>query len=337
MRRAQSWFLVVSGSALACLLSGCGREEMTPPEALAVADTPSVRALPFRLTQVKTFGALPAGAAGICSGPDGGVIVAGEAEVAVLGRDGSALRRWTISQPATCVAFDGADNVLVGHARSVSVFGRQGNSRGSWGKAGRGEGEMWLVRGISVSGANVYVADAGNRCVHRFAADGDFIATLGRRDREAGIPGIVVPSGYLDCVTIEEDGVLVTNPGRWLVERYSGTGELKAAFGKRGLSAGQFPGCCNPTNIELLPGEPFLVAAADKSIPRVQVFSPNGEVMACTDADVFADDASGIDLARGVGLAFYALDTSRQTVVVLELEPAGPVAAAELEKSVRKP
>jgi hypothetical protein len=77
-------------------------------------------------------------------------------------------------------------------------------------------------------------------------------------------------------VTIGSDGLLrATNPGRHRVELYTPDGDLELAWGQPGAAIENFCGCCNPTDIALLPNG--RTVTFEKGIPRVKVYSDTGD------------------------------------------------------------
>lgn len=221
------------------------------------------------------------------------IYVAGDEEVRVYDSAGRPLGSWPTGGPARCVAVGQSGTVYVGLRRRVETYHPAGTPLAAWGQAGREPGRLDEVTGIAVAEPNVYVADAGNRCVHRFATDGDFVLELGKRDPEAGVPGIIVPSPYLDCAIDAEGVVHVTNPGRLQVERYTADGRYLGAWGRSGNRLDQFWGCCNPTNLALAPGG--RVVTSEKGVNRVKVYDAAGTLRAVLGAEVFVPggDESG--------------------------------------------
>ena len=52
---------------------------------------------------------------------------------------------------------------------------------------------------------DVFAADAGNRVVLRYDKSGKLLGRIGEKNKERNVPGIVMPSPYLD-VTLARDG-----------------------------------------------------------------------------------------------------------------------------------
>ena len=99
-------------------------------------------------------------------------------------------------------------------------------------------------------------------------------AASARRTRSANIPGLIVPSPYLD-VKLARDGLLrVNNTGRHRVEAYTASGDLEFSWGKPPAAIEGFCGCCNPIGLALLPDGRYVTC--EKGLPRVKVYSPEG-------------------------------------------------------------
>jgi hypothetical protein len=231
---------------------------------------------------------------------------AGAEGVEVRSHGGSSWIEWPTSGPATCIALDGDDNVYVGQQTKIEVFAPKGELLRSWGKEGRGPGELNWVTGIVVFQANVLVADAGNRCIHRFDTTGDFIADIGKRDPEAGLDGLICPSPYLGLAVDKAGVIYVTNPGMTRVERYSLDGKLLGFWGEGGSQPQQFSGCCNPTSVALL-GDGRIVTA-EKIIPRVKVYDANGKMLAFIGPEHFTKEAAGLGLAIDSAGRLFVMD-----------------------------
>ncbi len=308
--------------AAALLLAGCGGSDR-PPRAQAKADakTQSGAEQLDLVLDCQPVRAFPSGLElfqGIAIDADDRVYLAGRGGVRVVDGTGTRLRQWGTMGTAVAVAVGEDGKVYVASDTRVETFDAQGQRLTAWGEEGRERGQFGLITGLAVHGMNLYVADAGNRCVHRFAVNGDFITEIGKRDMEAGIIGIVTPSPYLDCAVDQEGTLHVTNPGRQRIEQYSPNGELLGHWGEAGLKPGQFSGCCNPTNLVLLPGD--RLATADKLPPRVKVYTRQGKLLGRLGPEHFAKDAAGLDLAVDSQGLLYVADPGSGKVHVFALK-----------------
>ena len=109
---------------------------------------------------------------GAAAAPAGGG-AAGGGRAAGSGTPGS-----SFSQPAD-VAWDSGGNIYVadglGNNNRVAKFARDGRFIAHWGSTGTGQGQFMGVKAIAIDAQdNVYVADAGNKRVQVFDAQGAF-------------------------------------------------------------------------------------------------------------------------------------------------------------------
>ena len=168
---------------------------------------------------------------------------------------------------------------------------------------------------------DVFAADAGNRVVLRYDKSGKLAGRIGEKNKERNIPGLIMPSPYLDVV-LARDGLLrVNNTGRHRVEAYTPSGDLEFSWGKPSNAIEGFCGCCNPIGLALLPDGRYVTC--EKGLPRVKVYSPEGvfeSVVAGPES--FPENAkSGINKTRAdcmLGGLNAAVD-SQQRIYILDL------------------
>jgi len=297
---------------LLCVLSGCRKQTgPAPPAPEPTAD------VPFDLVLERSFDANMAGLEGIALDGDDNVYLAGDGGVRILGATGEVLRVIPTDEPATCVAVAPDGGVWVGHKTSVALYIGD-EKRAAWGRAGKGPGELAWVTGIAVSGDDVYVADAGNRVVHRFAVNGDYVGVIGAVDADAGVPGIVCPTAHLDCVPVGDE-LHVNNPGRLIVERYAPDGDRLGFWAGPGSKADEFFGCCNPTDIALL-GRDRIVTTS-KGTNRLKVFALDGKLLAFAGRANFSSSQTvGRDVATDSAGRIWVADSGDGNVRVFALK-----------------
>lgn len=249
---------------------------------------------------------------GIALDDAGRLYVAGDESIVVFDQ---AARIATIDLDAAPQAVAPADDgkLYVAMADHVQVFGRDGKRLARWASLG----ENARVKAIAVGPANVFLADAGRRIVLRCDLRGEVLGRIGEKDERQNIPGLLVPSEYMD-LAMGADGLLrVTNPGRRLVETYTLDGQRELWFGRSSAEIDGFFGCCNPTNIAIT--QDGQVVTSEKGLPRVKLYSADGTFLAVVAApDQFGDDASGLDLAVGSDGKIYVLDPPGKRVLVFE-------------------
>jgi len=315
----QKWFaFVLAAAALGALVVTLAlMRDAPPPPSVPGGDASFVPAppdLPLRYDLVDRIDSGLEGLRGIAMGANDDLYLAGAHAVKVLAADGKPLREWTLSGAATCLDVDVDGNVYVGHRTRVEVFDNQGKLIRTWGTEGKNAGEFRYVTAIAVHDANVFVADAGNRCIHRFDTTGDFIDDIGKRDKEKGVDGLICPSAFLDVIVDDEGVLFVTNPGRSRVEQYKTDGTLIRVWGQDGAQPERFFGCCNPTNLALLPND--YIVTAEKLLTRVKVYDIEGTLLAYIGPEHFTKKAEGLDLAVDSEGRIFVIDPGNGQVSV---------------------
>jgi len=255
-------------------------------------------------------------ARGLALDPDGLIYVAGDQAVRVLSEEGALQREFALSGSPYCLAIAGDGAIVVGLKDHVEIYDADGQLQASWQRLA---GRAYLTC-VAPSGDDVYVADAGDRAVLRYSRSGQLLGLIGQKDDTRGIPGLVVPSPHLD-VTVGSDGLLrVNNPGRRLVETYTAEGDLKASWGRASSDIDGFCGCCNPTDIALLPDG--RIVTSEKGLVRVKVYDAEGKLEAVVAGpEAFARGAAGLDLATDARGRVFVLDPKANEVIIFE--PSG--------------
>lgn len=221
---------------------------------------------------------------GLAAGPDGRIYVAGEKAVRVFDADGKRLAEIPTKGEPACLAVGGAEHVhpgrlYVGAGSRVFVFDPQGTAIETWTE---GLGDTSVLTSLAVGDESVYAADAGNRVVLRFGADGKLLRRIGELDEAKGVRGFVIPSAHFD-VAVTADGLLrVVNPGARRIETFTAEGDLLGHWGKASADIDGFFGCCNPADFTVTPDGQFVTA--EKGIPRVKIYGPKGD-LECVVAD----------------------------------------------------
>jgi len=211
--------------------------------------------------------------------PGGGICVAGENAVAILDAQGNETATFGVKGRPGCVAVTADKKLLVGMRNHVEVFDAKGSAVASWQELG----DRAYLTSVVVDDENVYVADAGNRVALRFGYDGILRGRIGERDKERGLPGLVVPSPYFD-VAIDPQGALwVVNPGKHGLENYRSNGELVSSWYRSGMEAEAFCGCCNPIHIAFRSDNTLVTA--EKGLSRVKVYAPDTTLLGVVAAE----------------------------------------------------
>ena len=213
---------------------------------------------------------------GVAVGPEDKIYVVGDKSLAVFTPQGEPVKSIALEGEPHCIAVAGADHavpgrIYIGMKDCVQVMESLDAPAKSW----ESLGEKANLTSLAVAEQDVFAADAGNRIVWRFDANGKRLGGIGRKDESRNIPGFIIPSPHFD-VCVAPDGLLrVVNPGAHKIEAFTFDGHLELSWGKRGLDVAAFCGCCNPAAIALLPDGRFVTG--EKGIPRVKIYSPEGE------------------------------------------------------------
>lgn len=205
-------------------------------------------------------------------GPDGRLFIAAGPSVLVFSREGQRVGAVRVGDQVRCLRVAPDGRLWVGLRDHVRVVTVEGEEIARWPAF---SGSPFLT-GLALGGEDVFVADSGNRVVYRCDRQGRVQLRLGEKNPDRAIPGLILPSPFLD-VEVGEDGLVrVNNPGRHKVEVYTREGDLELSWGRPGVAIDSFCGCCNPVGIALLPDG--AVVTAEKGLPRVKVFRAAGEM-----------------------------------------------------------
>lgn len=253
---------------------------------------------------------------GLALALDGALWIAGDHAVKRFDAEGRAGGEIAFDEDVRCVAVDG-ERLFVGLPHRLVILDPSGSEKAR----GPDLGADALLSAIAVSGDRLYLADSGRRLVLCCDASGKVLAEIGARDAKRGVPGLIVPSPYLDVAAGEGEVVYVTNPGRHQVESYTRSGDLIGGWGKAAMRVEGFSGCCNPVAFARLPGGRCVVS--EKGLARVKVMDDEGQLLSLVAApSSFAENAFGIDLAADAAGRVYVLDTGTRAVRIFEPKTA---------------
>ena len=244
--------------------------------------------------------------------PKGMLYIGGDNEVRAVDGDGNVTRTIRLADSPRALACAAEGSLFVATKEHVEIYDAAGALETRWGSLG----EKAQITSIAVANEDVFVGDAGNRVVVHYDRSGKVLGQIGRRDKDRGIPGLILPSPHLD-VAVDGQGLLrVSNPGMWRIETYTFKGDLELFWGSSSMTdiAG-FCGCCNPTDFAILPDGRFVTS--EKGLVRVKVYSADGK-FDCVVAgpETFDKDAEGLDLAVDAKGRIYVLDGAAKTVRV---------------------
>ncbi len=250
----------------------------------------------------------------IAIGSDDRVYITAGNSVCVLGRDGARSNVIACSAVVRSVAV-GADGAIYAGVRDhVEAFDRNGKLLATW----KSPGKRTWISGLAVGENDVFAADSGNRVVLRYDKSGKLVGRIGERNKDRNIPGLILPSPYLD-VKLAPDGLLrVNNTGRHRVEAYTPDGDLEFFWGKPSSAIDGFCGCCNPVGLALLSDGRYVTC--EKGLPRVKIYSKEG-TFECVVAGVesFSENWLKCSLADCTVGGLDAAVDSQQRIYILDL------------------
>jgi len=253
----------------------------------------------------------------IAIGPDDRVYIAAGNSVSVLDREGARVIDIDLGTAARCVAVAGDGTIYAGVRDHVEVFDPKGKRLATWDSPGK---RTWFT-GLAVGANEVFAADAGNRVVLRYDRSGKLAGRIGEKSKERNVPGLILPSPYLD-VKLARDGLLrVNNTGRHRVEAYTPGGDLEFSWGKPSNAIEGFCGCCNPIGLALLPDGRYVTC--EKGLPRVKVYSPEGAFESVVaGSESFVENAKATFVKGTEDCRLGGLDAavdSQQRILILDL------------------
>jgi hypothetical protein len=257
------------------------------------------------------------------------IYVAGDKVVKVFDAAGAVQR--TIDMPAAvgCLAVSEAGTLYAGMGDHVEVYDGGGKLAAIWAPPGGSA----VVTSIALSrDGDVFVADAGNRIVIHYDAEGREVNRIGKKDPERNVPGFIIPSPHFDVVVPRDGMPRVVNPGRLRIETYTAEGDFEFSWGGPSMDVEGFCGCCNPVNIALLPNDD--VITCEKGLNRIKVYDHTGKfkcvvagaeqltpgkpVKICVMPEQC--QTGGFDVAADSAGRIYVLDTAANVIRVFTLK-----------------
>ncbi len=260
----------------------------------------------------------------------GTIYVAGDKAICKFDENGNNLGELKLSDAPMCLTVDTDGKIYIGMKSHVQVYDNQQKPLATWQNLGNDA----VLTGIAVSKNDVFVADAGNRIVHRFDKTGKLINRIGAKDKDRNIPGFIIPSPHFD-LAVATDGLLwIVNPGNHRIEAYTPNGDLEFSWGQfSNTDLKGFCGCCNPVNFAILADESFVTV--EKGLIRLKIYDPKGafvgvvagpEQLVQEGASRICDTAAecqtgGFDVAVDSRGRIFVIDTIKNAVRIFTRDP----------------
>ncbi len=243
------------------------------------------------------------------------IYVGGDSAIAVLEPDGRLIRRLPVEQAVSCLAVGKEGEIVVGYQDRIVVLTADGAVKTGWAPPGSNA----VLTSVAVTGADVFVADAGQRLVWRFASDGGLLGRIGAKNPALDGSGFVVPSPYFDLAIGPGGALWVVDSGRHKLIQFSPDGDQISSWQREGEDIEGFSGCCNPSHIAIRADGSFVTS--EKGLVRIKIHAVTGALVGVlATPDRFAADTRGIDLAVDGDGRILALDPDKGVILVFETE-----------------
>ena len=140
--------------------------------------------------------------------------VAADQDILVISTAGELLVKLEISDSPSCLDVSEDGNIIAGFRKQIALFSPEGN-------------QIWktdsldtrsVITAVRISGEDVYVADAGQRRVHRYNLEGKHLNSFEGKTSIEGSAGFIVPSANFDLALTPDGELWVVNPGKHSLE-----------------------------------------------------------------------------------------------------------------------
>ncbi|MGB2819544.1 MAG: NHL repeat-containing protein [Phycisphaerae bacterium] len=250
----------------------------------------------------------------IATDANGAVYVSGDRAVRRFDAAGRHLGETKLDAEPGCLAVDRDGTLYVALGGKVAVHASDGRLKATWPAVQ----PRSVITGIAVTDRNVFLADAGGRVVRRYDKSGRLLNEIGRKDAGRRVPGLIVPSPYLD-LAMAPDGLLrVANPGRHQIEAYTVDGDLEFSWGRSSSGPRGFCGCCNPSNFALIPSEKGFgsfggFVTCEKGLTRVKLYDAEGRFVGVVAGPESFRRHDELAAGKPAGAPYAALDVAVDT------------------------
>ena len=237
------------------------------------------------------------------------IYVTGSDKVLIFDKVGELVQEFSIGKESNCIAISNDGDIYLGVSDHIEIYDFSGNLVKSW----ESPKEKTLITSIAIGESSVFVADAGNKYVHRYNTAGEYLNQIGRKSREKGVKGFFIPSPYFDLLMGRDGELWVVDPGRHTFMNFTNNGDVVSTWSKTSMQIEGFSGCCNPSHIAMLSNGSFVTS--EKGIERVKIHKPSGE-FECVVAgpELFEKETRGLDLAVDSKDRIIVLDPKKKLI-----------------------
>jgi hypothetical protein len=229
-------------------------------------------------------------------------------QLKVISEKGTLLKAIGLTESANCLQVMDDGMILIAYKSRFGIF----NSDLEMMLESESENEKAIFTSITRLDKEIFVADAGNRKVHRFSMDGKKLSDFEGVSGAESLHGFIIPSPYFDMGVNHENELWVVNPGMHTFQNYSPEGDLIRFWRKSSVEIDGFSGCCNPAHFTFLYDGSIITS--EKGMPRIKVLNPDGELLAVVaPPEKFDGDQAPDVIADRLGNV-YALDYDKKMV-----------------------
>lgn len=221
----------------------------------------------------------------ISAGADGLLAIAADREILFWTIGGERSHSITTGRPVRALCHDAAGKLWMTFSDQVARLTDAGEIE----TIGANLGRETALTGIALADdGRIFAADSGQRVIWRLDAGGKVLGQI-----RAGEKGFVVPRAFFP-LTWQSGQLVVAEPGRHRVLRFTAEGELVSHWGRRSRDETGFAGCCNPAALAALADGS--VATVERGQARVKRFDSAGKLLAeLAGPDAFAHVATEED------------------------------------------
>lgn len=188
------------------------------------------------------------------------------------------------------ITIDQENQLIVTTPYKIHVLASDGALIREWGDFGRSDGEFYNASGIDVDDqGTIYVADQNNDRIQKFDLDGNYLNTIGVKQKAPGY--FNSPNG----ITIINDYIYVSDGGNNRIQKFNQHGTFLLDWGNYGMESGQFN---NPGSMA---GDSFgNVYVVDSWNHRIQKFDSNGTFLSSWGGN--GTEMGSFKIPRGIAI-----------------------------------
>jgi hypothetical protein len=220
------------------------------------------------------------------------------------------LLKFQTDSTINAIAANNNSNLYLGINDHVEVYTKNGFLIKKW----KPYSNKSYITSIAFNNGFIYVADAGNQLVFKYSDEGQLLDIYGKKDKEKGFAGFIIPSDYFDIAFGSDDKIWIANTGMHKLQQFSDDGDLLASWGSTSMELKGFAGCCNPTHFCILPSGNFVTY--EKGLDRIKIYSPNGKFQCVVSGPTDDNSEAASNCSIGALVHDMAVDKNGDIYVI---------------------